>query len=102
MGSKNWTMKKASPSRLLGSPRREIKEQEAVAAATLAELQNSQKELDQLKYQMDYLLSSGLVRKPVASCQHAKLGSLEGWIENLPSGLIARLLARRFWFPRSY
>ena len=42
----------------------EIKEQEAVVAATLAELQNSQKELDQLKYQMDYLLSFGeLVRK---------------------------------------
>ena len=60
----------------------EIKEQEAVAAATLAELQNSQKELDQLKYQMDYLLSLGAreeAKSLLASTQ--SLVALEGWIE---------------------
>ena len=60
----------------------EIKEQEAVVAATLAELQNSQKELDQLKYQMDYLLSSGAreeAKSLLASTQ--SLVALEGWIE---------------------
>ena len=60
----------------------EIKEQEAVVAATLAELQNSQKELDQLKYQMDYLLSLGAreeAKSLLASTQ--SLVALEGWIE---------------------
>lgn len=60
----------------------EIKEQEAVAAATLAELQNSQKELDQLKYQLDYLLSLGAreeAKSLLASTQ--SLVALEGWIE---------------------
>ena len=60
----------------------EIKEQEAVVVATLAELQNSQKELDQLKYQMDYLLSSGAreeAKSLLASTQ--SLVALAGWIE---------------------
>ena len=57
----------------------EIKEQEAVVAATLAELQDSQKELDQLKYQMDYLLSLGAreeAKSLLASTQ--SLVALEG------------------------
>lgn len=70
------------PAAYLDSLEGEIKEQEAVVAATLAELQNSQKELDQLKYQMDYLLSSGAreeAKSLLASTQ--SLVALEGWIE---------------------
>ena len=60
----------------------EIKEQEAVVAATLAELQTPRRSLDQLKYQMDYLLSSGAreeAKSLLASTQ--SLVALEGWIE---------------------
>ena len=70
------------PAAYLDRLEREIKEQEAVVAATLAELQDSQKELDQLKYQMDYLLSLGAreeAKSLLASTQ--SLVALEGWIE---------------------
>ena len=75
----------------------EIKEQEAVVAATLAELQNSQKELDQLKYQMDYLLSSGAreeAKSLLASTQ--SLVALEGWIETYQVGSLRDFLQEGF------
>ena len=75
----------------------EIKEQEAVVAATLAELQNSQKELDQLKYQMDYLLSLGAreeAKSLLASTQ--SLVALEGWIETAKVASLRDFLRQGF------
>ena len=82
MGSKNWAMKKSRsrPSTWIALEG-EIKEQEVEAVATPSRVAKLPNELDQLQYQMDYLLSSGAREEAKSLASTQSLVALEGWIE---------------------
>ena len=68
--------------------KREIKEQGAVEAATLETLSQAKEDLNQLKYQLDYVLSLGAREEAKGSlASTAHLVALEGWMKLLNSML---------------
>ena len=70
------------PKERLEQLKREIKEQGAVEAATLETLSQAKEDLNQLKYQLDYVLSLGTREEAKGSlASTAHLVALEGWIE---------------------
>lgn len=77
--------------------KREIKEQGAVEAATLETLSQAKEDLNQLKYQLDYVLSLGAREEAKGSlASTAHLVALEGWIETAQLDALKAKLQREF------
>ena len=77
--------------------KREIKEQGAVEAATLETLSQAKEDLNQLKYQLDYVLSLGAREEAKGSlASTAHLVALEGWIETSQLEALKAKLQKEF------
>ena len=87
----------ALPKERLEQLKREIKEQGAVEAATLETLSQAKEDLNQLKYQLDYVLSLGAREEAKGSlASTAHLVALEGWIETAQLEALKTKLQKEF------